>query len=94
MPPIHSERRRDTPLLLNQMKLLLGGSGVGIHWFLAALDLSAPSQDNKLETPVALKETGHVLCGRRVLSILLIQRERKKRMSFNPYSKLRCRSCF
>lgn len=79
MPPIHSGRRRDTPLLLNQMKLLLGGSGVSIHWFLAALDLSAPSQDNKLETPVALKETGHVLCGRRVLSILLTQKEKEKK---------------
>lgn len=78
MPPIHSGRRRDTPLPLNQMKLLLGGSGVSIHWFLAALDHSAPSQDNKLETPVALKKTGHVLCGRQVLSILLIQKEKEK----------------
>lgn len=61
------------------MKLLLEGSGVSIHWFLAALDLSAPSQDYKLETPVALKETGNVLCDRQALSILLLQKEKEKK---------------
>ena len=48
-------------------------------WHPEALDLSVPSQDNKLETSVALKEKGHVLCGRQVLSILLIQKEKEKK---------------
>lgn len=62
-------------------------------WFLAALDLSAPSQDNKLETSAPLKKKG-MCCGRQVLSILLIQKEkeREKKDVIQLYSKLRCRS--